>query len=295
MDTGCSNSVFRYNISANDGGGTRYLYNVSRDASAPTGTNPLDDDYANPVDPNAWSYTGFDHGQSLIHYVVGESSAASKIPVVYNNTFYVGDGIDVAVYGNTSTGSGQKYVRFYNNIVLKDGSGTIAFNNTHNPSPTNPQSPLYSYSTFFNPSGGVKNNIFYAMDGQDSHFTYGAPNSFSSVIKTQNGNLWQDPKLDITVNSKQSALRTQRDTVFPKADYNSKQSLEDFVNKTRVRARAAIFAPTDTSLDTAGLAVNGTNMDGASTTYFGPSASGGVDFFGKTLGATPPIGAALKP
>lgn len=78
------NSVIRYNISANDGGGNRG-----------TGKD-------NPGGAGGYNYKE----QSIFHYWVKNDGAA--MPTIHNNTIYVGDGISTSLFGegNSSDNSG---------------------------------------------------------------------------------------------------------------------------------------------------------------------------------------------
>ncbi|MCL2880649.1 MAG: hypothetical protein FWF29_10415, partial [Treponema sp.] len=142
-----SNSIFRYNISAYDGTGGKWLNTVT----------DYDMTAVHP-DGGAYTYNNYNKGQSLFHYAFGDLSAHVKIPLIHNNTFYIGPGYDVAIFGNTSTSSGvyNKYARFFNNIVLKEGTGEIRLADMHNPG-----SNQYTLGTL---QGSIKNNIFWAPD-----------------------------------------------------------------------------------------------------------------------------------
>ena len=77
------NSVIRYNISANDGGGNREQVKTIQ---AEGGYNYKE--------------------QSIFHYWVKNDGAA--MPTIHNNTIYVGDGISTSLFGegNSSDNSG---------------------------------------------------------------------------------------------------------------------------------------------------------------------------------------------
>jgi hypothetical protein len=278
-----SNGVFRYNISANDGGSSGYMYNLTQD-----GNSPAD---ALPVSQTANSYTAWNnHGQSLIHYVTSGANAAANIPAVYNNTFYIGDGISLAIYGNTSSGQGNKYVRFYNNILLKEGAGVVKLSDTHNPGGNMPEGTLSNAG-----SGGFKNNLLWAP--AQTQFTHGnSATTVANLLADGNswGNKWADPQLKIQQDGDagKSALRAQRDTVFPEGDVNDPAALSTFTGTARLRTRAAMFAPVAGSpVIGAGMTATEANMDSA---WIGPSALT-EDFFGNAITGNPPIGAAAGP
>jgi uncharacterized repeat protein (TIGR02543 family) len=291
MNSGNDQGVFRYNISANDGGGSRYLSTIANDVDGFAGT---------AISESAASYQAWDKGQSLIHYTIGGQSASTLIPVVYNNTFYIGDGVTTAIYGNTSTGTGSKYVRFYNNIVLKVGAGQVFLSNSHNPSGGNPN---YVEGKILN-DAGFKNNLLWAYEtnpatGVRSKFSNGNGTSISQ-LQSQQSNVWKNPMLKIqiqgNVSGNSTSLREQRNHAFPENKYNDPDALKAFVSKDRLRRRASLFAPINASSPVIekGMVVNANNMDGV--TNFGPAADQNTDFFGQPVNpAKPPIGAAAGP
>jgi hypothetical protein len=279
MSGGCEDGIFRYNISANDGGSSRYMKTVESAGGL-------------PVDTGAYSYTQFSGGQSLIHYVTG-SVKNSAVPLVYNNTFYIGDGISTAVYGTTSSGTGDKYTRFYNNILLKAGEGKVALLNNHNAGTTPGERAILNFDT------GFRRNILFAYDtdpkqGDRSKFTHNG-DAINSVI-IQGGNYWTSPDLKIQRNNNLPLLRKQRDDVFPEAQYNDPSALQAYVSKERLRRRASLFAPVAGSAAISGT--RGMTMPaaaGASDTLDGGWYDGGVteDFFGSTIdSAKAHVGAA---
>ncbi|MDR1787270.1 MAG: right-handed parallel beta-helix repeat-containing protein [Treponema sp.] len=271
-----TNSIFRYNISANDGGGARYMETI--------------DDNGIQVDTSAASYTDWTDGQSIFHYTVSASTAGPTVPLVYNNTIYIGDGISTALYGNTSLGNANKYVRFYNNILLKAGAGTVPLCNTHNP-PKSSEGYLTSPAAF-------KNNLLYAYDinsgAEDkSKFTMGAGGvTVADLLSTYN-NHWADPNLLIQSDpSNAAALRAQRDDAF--TAYNDPAALAVFTDTTRLRDRARMFSLTDDQSPAfeAGMAIPAAKDPAIDNAW----NDGGVteDFFGAAIDASkPPIGAAV--
>ena len=274
MSGGCEDGIFRYNISANDGGSSRYMKTI--DANGLT------------VDTGAYSYTQFSGGQSLIHYVTG-SNKNSAVPLVYNNTFYIGDGISLAVYGTTSSGTGNKYTRFYNNILLKAGEGTVTLLNNHNAGSTPSKNTVQNIST------GFMRNILWGPN--QSQFDHNGQ-AISDVINT-GSNYWVDPGLKISDAAAVTALRAQRDDAFPEAEYNDPAKLQVFTGKARLRSRASLFAPTNAS----SAAISGTRGmlmptgTGSKTEFDGGWYDGGVteDFFGSAIDATRAhVGAAAK-
>jgi hypothetical protein len=220
-----TNSLFRYNLSANDGGGMRYilgLYNGLSESDRPSQTPVYQNKPGNQgiaggsqVESYAWA-----NGESIIHFTVSSSDASTKsrVPLIYNNTFYIGPGVKTALYGNTSTGSTSKYVRFFNNIVLKVGPEVIAMNNTHD------YNKSYSYGTFSNVSSGFRSNLLYAYNSDRASpskalFSYSSSDSGlsdstfnSTFLGGTNPNVWADPKLLIQEDGKEDELRAQRFT-----------------------------------------------------------------------------------
>jgi hypothetical protein len=266
MSSGCSENIVRYNISANDGGSTRYMKTVDQNGLT--------------VDDTAYSYTQFSGGQSLVHYVTG-SSLNAQVPLVYNNTFYIGDGISLAVYGSTSSGTGNKYTRFYNNILLKAGTGTVTLVNNHNQGTTPTKNSVQNIST------GFKHNILWGPD--KTKFDHNGA-AIDSVISA-GSNYWLDPGLKISSEpGAVDALRAQRDDPFPEADNNDADKLKTYTGKARLRSRASLFAPVNAS----SAAISGTNgmtlPSGAGTKseFDGGWYDGGVteDFFGNTIDPT---------
>ena len=98
------NSVVRYNISAWDGFGNK-------------GTNA----------DKLGTVAGYTYdSQSIFHY--WNKSDTATMPTIYNNTFYVGDGYDTALYGEGNGSDNTGVIsRFYNNLIVKEGEGELKF------------------------------------------------------------------------------------------------------------------------------------------------------------------------
>jgi hypothetical protein len=288
---GTDNNIFRFNISANDGGGTRSMVNYA-------GTAYEDGDMVTTVSESARSYTDFRGGQTLFHSAGNSGTGSSSlVPLIYNNTFYIGDGITCGVYGNNSTGSRSSYVRLYNNIFIKEGAGTVHMSYAH----TGDGSGTGAISN----ANGIKNNIFFAYNKGDYQGTYVA-NKFQNAGSdirtgisgfTTNGNKALNPRLGIQSDAGVAALRAQRDTQLKQADYHDPAKLSAFTGKERLRNRASMFSPTDPERVKGGMVIPNTSnatIDGAwnivDATY-----GGSVDFFGDAVtSANWPIGAAIK-
>lgn len=201
-----ANSTIRYNISANDGGGNR---GTGKDLNG--GGNP---------------YTYKE--QSLFHYWVKDDSAAN--PNIYNNTFYVGDGISTSLYGEGNAGDNSGTIaHFYNNIVVKEGEGRFRFLTAY---PANGSEPI-ERTMNDNPQNYMKNNIFWP----ESILTEKSGATKEKMEET--GNIIADPKLDIETNvSALADLAKQESTVI-----ESPQGRLPWDNvKERIRQRAAHFA-----------------------------------------------------
>jgi hypothetical protein len=271
MNSGVSGSVFRYNISANDGGSTRYMVNVAEPGIE--------------VDTSANSYTAWTGGQTLFHYTPTGTSASALIPLIYNNTFYVGDGITCGVFGSNSSNPLNKYVRFYNNILLKVGDGTVYFSYGH--------SGGGNQGYIVNPAGFKKNLLWaYETDpavGDQSKFNNGSGDTVDALCTTYD-NKWQNPNLKIQDSANVQALRNQRGDVFPETSYGDPAALADFTGKERLRSRAGFFSPAAGSSPAGGMEVpiGPVSLDGAWN-----DRDFTVDFFGNTINkSAPPIGAA---
>jgi hypothetical protein len=274
-----TNGVFRYNISANDGGSTRYMDTVD------------DRSGAIPVDPSSSSYTAWSNGQTIFHYGGGSgSTGGSSIPLIYNNTFYIGDGITCGLFGNNEGRAMDKYVRFYNNIVVKAGNGTVYLTYGH-------QGNGNGSGRITNEAGGFKNNLFWGYDtdpaaGNFSKFSHGG--TAVSSLFSQYGNRWANPGLRIQQSANVAALRTQRDDAFSAGSFNDPDALVLFTGTAKLRNRASIFSPASASTVTGGMEIpsnGGSPVDGA---WAGPRLT--ADIFGAEINpASPPLGAAAGP
>ncbi|MCL2043140.1 MAG: hypothetical protein FWG89_03275 [Treponema sp.] len=242
-------AIFRYNISVNDGTGGQWLAGLTD----PT-TDPLDP-RAQYDRPNDHSYVNYPRGQSLIHYAWGGYTDHSRVPLVHNNTFYIGDGYDVGIVGNTSSsGELNKQVRFLNNIIVKDGPvGVVRIGDNHNP-PTASRNPAAGGF-----QGGVlRNNIFWApnqsqfVNSGNANNGYGG-NQIASITNNTNpdstqtsGNMWINPQLRIQSldqSEKTAIFRQLRNDRLPQTDFNDPQKIRAYVNPDRLRMRAQWFSP----------------------------------------------------
>jgi len=288
-----TNSIFRYNISANDGGGSKYMATVVSPG-------------ATPVDSGAQAFLNWNNGQSLIHYTLSDTVASPRVPLVHNNTFYIGDGVSAAIYGNTTSGRSDKYVRFYNNIILKVGAGEVRFSDTHKPK------EAIVVGNILNPSG-FKNNLLYGYttDRKQSDKTnFLSGNLTIDQWVKEYGNLWADPFLKIQEAGGTEELRKQRDNVLPETDYAYPEKLGEFTGVGRLRLRASLFTPlTGSPAIEAGMKISVGNsvqeVDGAWNGNVGSlsdlpvhwDSSNGIthDMFANPINPSkPPIGGAVK-
>lgn len=267
-----TDGVYRYNISANDGGSTKYMATVT-----------------SGVNTDAVSYTTWNGGQTIFHYTNDATSGGRSIPLIYNNTLYIGDGITCGVFGEHEGSALTKYVRFYNNILLKAGAGTVylSYGHTGNGYP----------GSIYNPAG-FKNNIIWGYDtnpatGNYSKFSNGTGTAVADLF-TANGNKWQNPGLGIQDNAALTELRAQRDHAFPETSYNDPAALAAFTGTARLRSRAAFFSPLSGTSVTGGMEIRGGSGGTVDSAWDGAQIT--EDFFGAAITpASPPIGAAAGP
>jgi len=286
--SGITNGIFRYNISANDGGGTRSLSSVY------PGINTSSD-----------SFTRWNNGQCFFHYSFANVTGSNNIPLIYNNTFYVGDGINVGVFGNDTTSSANRYVRFYNNIILKEGDGRVvlAYGQTGNGNIT---------GSIINPASGFKNNILWAVDKDGNPRTNAFSNgsdgmtpilgaATGSDYSGANGNRWISPQLQIQTDRTNIArLKDMALTKLPADAIADPAVLQQFTGRERLRSRASMFSPVDNTSPAigAGMLIPGTaqtnNSEHSSIDHaWNPLQPLTEDLFDNPINwNAPPIGAA---
>jgi hypothetical protein len=288
-----TNSIFRYNISANDGGGSKYMSTVVSSGEQ-------------AVDAGTQSYKFWPEGQGLLHYSIPDTVGGSRIPLVHNNTFFVGDGVSASIYGCVWDWP-DKYIRFYNNIVLKTGAGEVRFSDIHK----SDNVPVIIKS-IKNPES-FKNNLFYAyqtdrQQGDKTKFRTGHLTMDQWV--SDYDNIWADPKLKIQEADGEAALRKQRDDRFPETDFANPDKLREYTGVSRLRMQASLFTPLDGSpVIEAGMRIRTGNtiheIDNAWNWNFGTLSehpvywdySTGItaDMFGNAINPTkPPVGGAAK-
>ncbi|GHT73456.1 hypothetical protein FACS1894124_1850 [Spirochaetia bacterium] len=289
---GTSDAVYRYNISANDGASTRYMATI---AGGPG---------ANEVSTSVPSYTAWTGGQTVFHYTNSGTSASANIPLIYNNTIWIGPGITNGLFGHNG-GEQNKYVRFYNNIVVKAGEGTLHLSYGH-------QGGGNGNGHIVNPAG-FKNNLLWGYKtnpklGDRTKIQNGSGESIQTLTNSTYGNFWADPKLKIEIAGNQTALRAMRDTKFPDiAPVNIKDALAAFTSKERLRTRASIFTPIDATSPVIGKGMDvpvKTTRASLDNAWNGGKLTVGTgwdesplteDFFGVKITGKPPIGASVGP
>jgi hypothetical protein len=216
------------------------------------------------------------------------------MPLIYNNTFYIGPGLTNGVFGHNTSSSVNKYARFYNNVIIKEGAGTVYLSYGHDGSGT--------AGYIANPAG-FKNNILWGYDTDPTVENRAKISNGSQgldVLVGVNGNTFQNPKLKIQTTASVEALKVQRGTKFPESKYADPEALKEFTGKERLRSRASLFAPADSTSPVieSGMIIpakgtaGGTDaaVDGAWNAY-------GLteDIFGQPVDAAkPPVGAAAK-
>ncbi|WEV64141.1 Ig-like domain-containing protein [Bifidobacterium sp. ESL0732] len=201
-----ANSTVRYNISANDGGGNQ---GTNADGSGAGGS----------------PYTYKE--QSLFHYWIKDDGPA--MPNIYNNTFYVGDGVTTSLFGegNSSDNSGA-IAHFNNNVVAKAGAGKVKFLSNY---PSNGSAPT-ERSLHADAASYLNHNLFSTAD-------IASAASGTTVSGLQGtGNVFGDPKLAIeTQPNGVGELDGQINTVLD----NPATSLPWGNPKERLRQRASLF------------------------------------------------------
>lgn len=205
-------SIIRYNVSANDGGGNR-----GTKAHNPGGTG------------GSYEYKE----QSIFHYWVKSDGRA--MPQIHNNTFYVGDGISTSLYGegNSSDNSGT-VAHFHNNILYKEGEGQLRFLTNY---PNQGQDPT-ERKMVDNPEDYIKNNVIWPA-------SIASEKSGATVEKLEAaGNIIANPKLAITDNPELvKELANQEFTTMDIAN----DDIKAFTSKERLRDRASLFMLTEDS------------------------------------------------
>jgi hypothetical protein len=258
------------------------------------------------VNTEANSFTSWDNGQCLFHYTNTGTTADRSKPLIYNNTFFIGDGLYVGVFGNDSSAPVNRYVRFYNNILLKHGAGQVflSYGQTGDGHP----------GFVFNPDTGFRNNILWAVDTDGiprlDAFNNGSEGMTpilgaieDGAFVGRNGNRWIDPQLRILAEpGALAALRTQAHTQFPAGALVNPDILKQFTSRERLRARASLFTPvTGSPVIGAGMHIPVTNQSNNSEhasidNAWNTAVPLATDMFGSPINWTsPPIGAAAAP
>lgn len=250
-------------------------------------------DDALDVDTSSESYTAWSGGQTIFHYTYNGTTASGNVPLIYNNTIYIGPDIEnVGLFGHNTDFAVNKYVRFYNNIVLKAGPGTLYLSYGHDKSGN-------GNGYIQNAGNGFRNNLLWAYDtdpdiGNYNRFSNGAGATIQTLTST-NGNQWKNPKLKIQEAGQSAIFRSQRDTVFPESNYTNVTALETFTGKTRLRSRASLFMPTDVSGLNFGVHIPAGGGSAIDNAWIGNLTQfPGEDFFGEQISNPPVVGASEK-
>ena len=259
--TSQTNSIFRYNISVNDGSGPAWLDSVN-DYDMTEWFGQIGNTGADQREEH--SYAGrYPYGNHIFHSPGDARYQTTSIPLIHNNTIYIGDGYEVAILGNLAEGSNRdKRARFFNNIILKEGStGNVRM----------VDSAGYVVGNFV---GVMRNNIFWSTDNDKSHFVgpVSNPNHIDQIVGNTNptglmtsGNMWANPRLKIqsmaaqtlqvpvlgssivnhakTTAQIKTVLKDQVNEGFPEVDFNDAAKLKTFVGLSRLRIRAQYFSP----------------------------------------------------
>jgi len=164
-------SVIRYNISANDGGGIK--------GTGKHFPNNIKTDY---------NFSA----QGLIHTAKKNVLQTHKI---YNNTFYIGDGITTSLFDECYTSVKPSTYSvgsfFKNNIIYKEGAGNFYWVLSAGRGGGLNESKLYGYNKDLYVNY-IQNNILYNESGNEEYFaTSGA--TIEKLIKA--GNIFEDPLL----------------------------------------------------------------------------------------------------
>ncbi|MFJ9633661.1 right-handed parallel beta-helix repeat-containing protein [Streptomyces sp. NPDC101175] len=133
VDWGNHNTTFQYNYSHQNLGGFLLVMPPFTIANEPTSTVPSDgtvvryniseNDGSNSGCPASGTQT---HGGGVLHFVGGvpnQSGSSSAVPLFYNNTFSVRDGLSTPILYSRSGTSISGALSFQNNAVFNYGSG----------------------------------------------------------------------------------------------------------------------------------------------------------------------------
>ena len=256
IDMGCDRITYQYNYSHNNGGGFMLLmsnqtnsvirYNISvNDGAGNSGTNA--------AGPGHGSYDYKE--QSLFHYWISDPGAS--MPQIYNNTFYVGDGVSTSLFGEGNSGDNSGTIAYFtNNILYKTGSGSLKFLTAYPPDGSQP----IEHSLHNNAGDFIKHNLIWPDTVPTA-----ASGATVDELKAA-GNVFQAPKLDIDKNTDAAkVIRDQLATILS----NPETSLPWSNQVDRMRERASLFKiQTESPAVAAGIRMEGApsqDMFGGST------------------------------
>ena len=222
-------SVVRYNISANDG------YGRNKGVSADI--------------PGLGSPYAYD-SQSIFHY--WNKSDNANMPTIYNNTFYVGDGYDTALYGEGNSKDNTGVVaRFYNNVIVKEGEGELKFVTHYDKDGSKAVECKMGNKNATIPNM-VQNNIIpermitdlYTKEEFEQGNNIIQPKDAAPVLKIQENKTLLD------------AMNAQNNNQLPATASN--EEIAQFTSTEKIRERASMFQLAENSVaQTAGRTVKG--------------------------------------
>ncbi|THB61184.1 DNRLRE domain-containing protein [Vagococcus silagei] len=234
IDMQCSNVIYQYNYSHHNSGGFLLLMNSQADSIVRYNISANDGGGNKGTNADKGGGSGYNYKeQSIFHYWV--KSEGRAMPLIHNNTIYVGDGVSTSLFGEGNSGDNSGTIaHFYNNILYKEGSGSLKFLAAN---PTN-GSDAIERKLGNNPEKYIKNNIIWpeSVASEKSGAT-------KDILEKSN-NKFVKPKL--LINEDQSLV----------ADLNAQEqtalnvetdSVQDFTSVSKLRERTKGFKISDDS------------------------------------------------
>ncbi|MFC5665220.1 carbohydrate binding domain-containing protein [Kitasatospora misakiensis] len=133
VDWGNHNTTFQYNYSHQNLGGFMLMMPPFSIANEPTSTVPSDgtviryniseNDGTNAGCPESGTSNHADSVIDMPGNIPNKSGSSGKAPLIYNNTFYVGNGLSTSILGGRGRTSVSGIWSFQNNAVFNYGSG----------------------------------------------------------------------------------------------------------------------------------------------------------------------------
>lgn len=217
IDLYCMNNIYQYNYSHHNNGGF-FLFMGANDGSvvrynisANDGTGTI----GTGVDGNGTSYH-YNH-QSIFHFANNQTTHQ-----IYNNVFYIGDGVKTSLFGSTNNKAVVRSVgSFKNNILYKEGNEKISLSSSY--SATGADSKEGTLGG--NPEQWIQNNCFYPKEAFVN-------SGLTEEKLIQGNNIFENPKL---VNPKE--VSAQENTSYnPHTD-----DVVAITSRDLLRNRAEIF------------------------------------------------------